>query len=91
LRKSATPELGFFFTAYPGTGSKPQATLEVLQNGARLATLPLTLSEPDGSGRIQHVSRLPIGALAAGTYDLRVVITDGRQQISRSAIFRIVD
>jgi VWFA-related protein len=91
LRKSATPELGFFFTAYPGKGSKPQATLELLQNGARLATLPLTLAEPDSSGRIQHVSRLPIGALAAGTYDLRVVLTDGRQQVSRSAMFRIVD
>ena len=91
LRKSATPELGFFFTVYPGKGSKPQATLELLQNGARLATLPLTLGEADSSGRIQHVSRLPIGALAAGTYDLRVVLTDGRQQVSRSAMFRIVD
>src|SRR5206468_3996934 len=55
LRKSATPELGFFFTAYPAKGSKPQATLELLQNGARLAALPLTLGEPDSSGRIQHV------------------------------------
>ena len=91
LRKSATPELGFFFTAYPGKGSKPQATLELLQNGGRLASLPLTLGEPDSFGRIQHVSRLPIGTLAAGTYDLRIVVSDGRQQISRSATFRIVD
>ena len=91
LRKSATPELGFFFTVYPAKSSKPQATLEVLQNGARLATLPLTLGEPDSAGRIQHVSRLPIAAFAAGTYDLRVVISDGRRQVSRSAIFRIVD
>ena len=91
LRKSAAPELGFFFTAYPGKGSQPQATLEVLQNGARLASLPLTLGAPDSFGRIQHVSRLPIGALAAGTYDLRVVLSDGRQQVSRSTTFRIVD
>jgi VWFA-related protein len=91
LRKSATPELGFFFTVYPAKNSKPQATLEVLQNGARLAALPLTLAEPDSAGRIQHVSRLPIDALAAGTYDLRVVLDDGRRQVSRSAIFRIVD
>jgi VWFA-related protein len=91
VRKSVTPELGFFFTAYPGKGSKPQATLELMQNGTRLVALPLTLGEPDSSGRIQHVSRLPIGNLAAGTYDLRVLLADGRQQISRSTIFRIVD
>jgi VWFA-related protein len=91
LRKSATPDLGFFFTAYPGQGETPQATVELLQNGTRLAALPLTLGEPDASGRIQHVSRVPIAALAPGTYDLRVVLTDGRRQISRSALFRIVE
>ena len=41
-----------------------------------LATLPLTLDQPDASGRVQQVSRLPIGSLAAGTYDLRVVLSD---------------
>jgi VWFA-related protein len=91
VRKSATPELGFFFTAYVAKGSKPQGTLELLQNGTRLAALPLALGEPDSSGRIQHVSRLPIGTLAAGTYDLRILLVDGRQQISRSTIFTIVD
>jgi VWFA-related protein len=91
LRKSATTELGFFFTAYPGKGSKPQATVELMQNGGRIASVPLTLGEADSFGRIQHVSRLPIGTLAAGTYDLRIMLTDGRQQISRSAMFRIVD
>ena len=91
LRKSATPELGFFFTAYPGKGTKPQATMELLQNGAVLASLPLTLGEPDSFGRIQQVSRLPIGTLASGMYELRVVLSDGRQQISRSTTLRIVD
>jgi hypothetical protein len=47
----------------------------------------LTLGEPDTSGRIS-ISRLPIGSLAAGTYDLRVVLSDGRQQIARSTTFR---
>lgn len=91
LKKSTTPELGFFFTAYPASGTKLKATLQVLQNGAQLAALPLTLDEPDSSGRIQQVSRLPIGSLAAGTYDLRVVLSDGRQQIARSTTFRIVE
>jgi len=91
LKKSTTPELGFFFTAFPAKGTKLQATLQVLQNGAQLAALPLTLDQPDASGRIEQVSRLPIGALATGAYDLRIVLSDGRQQIAKSTTFRIVD
>jgi VWFA-related protein len=91
LKKSTTPELGFFFTTYPAKGTKLQATLQVLQNDTQLATLPLALDQPDASGRVQQVSRLPIGSLAAGNYDLRIVLSDGRQQIARSTTFRIVD
>jgi VWFA-related protein len=91
MRKSATPEIGFFFTVYPLKGGKPQAVLEVLQNGAVLAKLPLPLGEPDTTGRIQQVSRVPTAALSAGTYDFRLLITQGQQQISRSTIVRIVD
>lgn len=91
VRKSATPEIGFFFTVYPAKGGTPQAFLEVLQNGAALAKLPLPLNEPDSAGRIQQVSRVATAALSAGTYDLRLVVTQGQQQISRSTIVRIVD
>jgi VWFA-related protein len=91
VRKSLTPELGFFFTVYPAQGRKPEATLEVLRNGEALAKLPLTLGDADSGGRIQQVSRLPTSALAPGTYDLRLVITQGQQQIVRSTILRIVD
>ena len=62
-----------------------------LQNGAQLATLPLIIYPRSASGRVQQVSRLPVGSLAAGAYDLRVVLSDGRQQIARSTPFRIVD
>ncbi len=91
LRKSSTPEIGFFFTVYSAKGPKPQATLELMQNGVRLAAVPLTLAEPDASGRTQQVGRLPTGAIAPGTYDLRVVVSQGGQQITRSVIVRILD
>ncbi len=91
VRKDATQEIGFFLTVYPGKGSKPQATLNVLQNGAALAKLALPLADADNAGRIQHVSRLPVAALPAGTYELRVVITQGSQQIVRSTMLRLVD
>jgi VWFA-related protein len=91
LRKSTTAEIGFFFTVYPAKGSKPQATVELLQNGTPLAKLPLPLGDPDGSGRIQQVSRLPAGAISPGTYELRVAITQGQQQVSQSTIVRLVE
>jgi hypothetical protein len=91
LRKSTTPEIGFFFTVYPAKGPKPQANVELLQNGTALAKVPLPLGDPDGSGRIQQVSRLPTGALSPGTYELRVAITQGQQQVSQSTIVRLVE
>ena len=91
LRKGTTPEIGFFLTLYPGKGPKPQATLELLQNGKALARLPLALGDVDGAGRIQQVSRLPTAAIPPGTYDLRVVVTQGSQQIVRSTVLRLID
>jgi VWFA-related protein len=91
VRKSETPEIGFFFTVYPSKGPKPEATLEVLRNGAALAKLPLALGDADSSGRIQQVSRLPTAALTPGTYDLRLVIAQNQQQLVRSTILRIAD
>jgi VWFA-related protein len=91
VRKSPGAEIGFFFTVYPGKGPKPQAQLELAQNGAVAATLPLTLGEPDSAGRIQQVSRIPAAALQPGTYELRVVVTQGQQKVSQSAIVRIVE
>ncbi|HEU4925845.1 MAG TPA: hypothetical protein VFT24_02275, partial [Vicinamibacterales bacterium] len=91
LRKSTTPEIGFFFTVYPANGPKPEATVEVLQNGTALARLPLPLADPDAAGRIQQVSRLPAGALSPNTYELRIVVIQGQQKVSQSAIFRLVD
>jgi VWFA-related protein len=91
LRKGAATDLGFFFTVYPEKGTKVQATLELVQNGAKLAAVPVTLGEPDASGRIQQVSRVAIGALAPGTYELRVVLADSRQSVARTATFSIVN
>jgi hypothetical protein len=91
LRKGTTPEIGFFFTVYAGKGPKPQATAELMQNGSALARLPLPLGDPDAAGRIQQVSRLPAGALSPGTYDLRIVVSQGQQQVSQSVIFRLVE
>ncbi len=50
----------------------------------------MQLSAVDPAGRVQQVSRIPISTLGPGNYQLRVLVTQGTQTISRSAEFRIV-
>jgi len=89
VSKSAK-ELGFFFTVYPSkTTSAPQAVLDVIQNGTRLAQLPLTLNAADRLGRIQQVGRLPLDAFAPGTYELRAIVKQGADQVYSSAVVRV--
>jgi len=89
VSKSAK-ELGFFFTVYPGTTTSGlQAVLGVIQNGTRLAELPLPLDAPDRSGRIQQVGRLPLDAFAPGTYELRAIVKQGAAQVYSSVMVRI--
>jgi VWFA-related protein len=91
VRKGEQGDLGFFFTVYPRAQGKVTATLQVIQRGAALAQLPLPLGEADAAGRIQHVSRIPIDAFPPGTYELRVIVTDGTEQHVRSVTVRIME
>ncbi len=86
----ANKEVGFFFTVYPGAAAtKPEAVLELIQNGKSLAQVPLPLDAPDASGRIQQVGRLPVDALAPGTYELRAIVKQGSEQVVRSTMLHI--
>jgi hypothetical protein len=86
----ANKEVGFFFTVYPAAAvSKPEAVLELIQNGQPLAQVPLPLDAPDASGQIQQVGRLPLDALTPGTYELRAVVKQGSEQVFRSATLHI--
>jgi hypothetical protein len=87
IRKSATAELPFYFTLY-GNVQPVQAYAQLLQNGHPLAESPVELPQASGS-RVQHVGRLPIGALPAGTYELRIRVTDRTRETSRSAYFTL--
>jgi hypothetical protein len=89
IRKSATGELAFYFTLY-GDLTGANAYLQLLSNGQPVAEAPVQLAPATGS-RVQHVGRLPIGTLPAGTYELRIRVTDGHQEISRSAFFTLQD
>jgi len=87
-RKSANPNLGFFFTAYaPAEQAPASASVELLKGGAPVAKLPLALPKPDAAGRIQHAGALPIGSLAPGEYALRLTVGTGPRTASREAAF----
>ena len=86
-RKSA-----FYFAIYPAKeGRGPDVTIELLQNGKAVARLPMPVPPADASGRIQQLGRLPIDQLAPGTYELRAIVKQGDQQVTRSSLLRIID
>jgi VWFA-related protein len=95
LSKSSAKELTFYFVAYPAAGAgagagRSEATVELLSNAQPIATAPLQLDAPDTSGRIPHVSRLPLEALTPGTYELRVRLRQGASTALRTLQFRVV-
>ena len=88
----AAKELAFYFAAYPVQGGPaPESVIELLQNSARVAQLPMPVPAADATGRIQVVGRLPLEHLAPGTYELRAVVKQGTEQLFRSTLVRIVE
>jgi VWFA-related protein len=91
VSKSAK-EVGFYFAAYPDSnGPAAEAAIELLQNGQRVAQLPMPAAIADRWGRVQHVGRLPIDQLAAGTYELRAVVKQAGERMVRSTMLRLAD
>ena len=54
-----------------------------------MATVPLALGAADQQGRINQISKLPLEPLEPGTYELRVTVTAGAQQVTRAIPFAI--
>jgi VWFA-related protein len=88
----AAKEVAFYFAIYPGPdGPAPESSIELLQQGTLVARLPMPSPAADASGRIQHVGRLPLGQLAPGPYELRAVVKQGSEEVSRSVMLRITE
>jgi hypothetical protein len=89
--RSGHKELTFFYTVYPGSSQGPlSVNVELQRNGQVLAKMPVELAKTDQQGRIQQVGRLPLTAIAPGTYQLHVVVTDGSTTLERTAYFQVV-
>jgi hypothetical protein len=83
--------MGFYFNVYTAKGvtEPPKLTLEVLQNNKSVAKVPLKLGTPDSKGRIQYASALPLDSLSAGSYELKISVSDPKSTVSRSAYFAL--
>ena len=92
IPRAADGELAFFYTLYarPGTASI-DVRAELSKDGRVLAQAPLPPGQPDATGRMQQVQRIPINGLSPGAYQLRIVAGDGQSEASRSTVFRIED
>ncbi|MGH9372096.1 MAG: VWA domain-containing protein [Vicinamibacterales bacterium] len=89
ISKSGASELPFYFTVY-GRVDGVKVYAQLLRNGEALAEAPVDLG-PAVSARIQHVGRLPIGALPVGTYELRIRVNGGGHEVSRAAFFTLTE
>lgn len=91
LRKSAVKQVTLFFTAWPAKGSteKLKLTVEVLQNNRSLARIPGELPEADKTGAVKYASALPLENFPPGSYELRVIVTDGQSGVSRATQFTV--
>jgi VWFA-related protein len=82
-------QVSFFFVVYPAPGlnEKPGLTLEFLLDGQVIARATPELSQPDAQGRIAYVASAPMETFKAGRYELRAVVTQGRQAVEEHAFF----
>jgi len=88
--KTPTNDLPFFFTIYRGETGPLTGTAQLLRNGGVVAEAALEIASSTDL-RIQQLDRLPVTGLAAGTYELRITVASGPQQVAESAYFTLQD
>ena len=86
VKREAGGALAFFVTAWPSL-ERPalEARVEVWRDGKTVAQAPPERLHADGDGRVQLASSLPLDTLTPGAYELRVTLSDGRDQETRTA------
>ena len=92
LRKSVEKTVSFFLRVNPAAGgAAPTATLELLSGKQVIGQVPMELAKPNAAGVIEQSSQLPLGNFPAGTYGLRITISQGTEKVVREAGFTVVE
>jgi VWFA-related protein len=89
IKKSGMKEMAFLFNVYVAEGMKsaPRLGMEVSQGGKFFARINGKLTAPDGSGRIQYASTIPVESFAPGNYEMKVTVSDGATTVMRTIPF----
>jgi VWFA-related protein len=92
LSRARDHDLAFYYIVYPlgpASAPPPDTLFELRRNGRTLARITVPLGGADKQGRIQQMSRFPLKSLTDGTYELCVLVRDGRHTIQRSTFFTV--
>jgi VWFA-related protein len=89
LRRGTDAELMFYISYYPVAGDAVGGTVEIMNNGRILASTALETRPAATADRVQHVGTLPLTSLPAGTYELRLRLSQGKDEQLRTAFFTI--
>jgi VWFA-related protein len=91
VKQSVTKQLAFFFTAWPAKGSSSplKVTLQILQNHKPLGQTSADLPAPDAQGQIKYASAIPLDKFQPGVFELKVTVSDGKNNVTRSTEFTI--
>ncbi len=81
----------FYFVVYPVPGRCACAAQHLASEERQVDRRGLPRPDDQQTTRLQHVGNLPIADLPAGTYELRVTVTDSQDQQTRTAFFTVKD
>jgi VWFA-related protein len=93
LSSGAPEPLVLYYVVYPpvtGAGA-PEARLEVGRGDRVFKRGAVELPPPDARGRIPHVARVPLGALAPGEYTVRLSVSQGASRATEETLVRVVE
>ncbi|MBX3278617.1 MAG: VWA domain-containing protein [Acidobacteria bacterium] len=89
LQKATSKQLAFFFTVWSESKETPKLTIEIFQQGQRLAGTAAELSAADANGRIKYASALPLEGFPPGRYELKITVADQQSAVTRATPFTV--
>ena len=91
IDKNSAKQLAFFFTAWSAKGSSSpmKVTLEILRDNKSVGKTTGDLPPADTEGQIKYASSFPLDKFQSGKYELKVTISDGKNNATSSTQFTL--